>query len=512
MKINSPLVLSKDFSKDLLKKLNQYIDTQQIYTLWFGSVWQSNTVQAVWIYVKDKVNLSSVFTTAYHASLYKEYQTLLFILDTEDMNYHDSIGNSLFKISLTNDRIIYANEDWTASRLLYKSLGSFITTYKDKQTFLTAYCLDFVQHRSNGSSLAFLKSFEHDLETLEIMLFGVKNSAYNFTERLLLLEKIIPKMKTLFVKRKADVYYILDDLAQDTDTDQYATWNVAFQKIQKKINRIVLEVLDEIDFKTTLIPRQRILKKEKQVSFQFKEKLLPLIETHQLEELYKFHETLYFQEKSPMKHLYVLALIKEAPSKELKKIIQTIEAQKEDVRFTIIAHTRFNIQEYAYQFSDFFKAILKPKNRVYSSDYYPQIHWHETYMIDFDDCSYHLKQPLKKVNKTINKDFLNLKSETFITSHRLFQCLSIKLQLYILYHLHYLPNTDHLNTLLNLALYAENKRTPTLNSLYGELSPLLFTYTTKKKEEKKYNLVLNQATAQQLQQLFTTIEVKEIQS
>lgn len=63
-----------------------------------------------------------------------------------------------------------------------------------------------------------------------------------------------------------------------------------------------------------------------------------------------------------------------------------------------------------------------------------------------------------------------------------------------------------------MALYAENKRTPTLNSLYKELSPLLFTYTTQKKEEKKFNLVLNQATAQQLQQLFTTIEVKEIHS
>jgi|GEM_PF-6887101 len=497
----------QDFSQDLLQNLGTCITHKNIYSLWFGLIWDSSSLRGLWLYVKDKNKTEALFTPTYRKNLLDEEQILLLILDHTDMEQHARIGNSLFKTSLTANRLIYQTADTPQPKRFYKPLGSFIAHYQDNYILLSSYCNDFIARDCRSSNLAFLKSFSHDFDVLELILLGEKNTTATLTTRLLILEQIVPKIKTLFVKREATVYYILNDIAQDNEDLPNNMWGIALQRIQKKLHLIVLGVLEQIDEQTSLMHPKPQVRKTKNTSFKYKEQLLPLLETHQVEEIYQFHEILYLQRNQQQKQVFLLVIIKENPSKALKKIINAIEAKQEEVRFTLLVHTRFYIQDCVYEFSAFFKKILQSKNRIYASDYYPQIHWYKSYMQDYSNFVQSYQEHLDQVNQTIQQDFKTPNLQTFISTRQLYLCLTTKLHLYLLHHLHYLPHTKNLNTLINLTLYAKDKEASSFKVLYDMLHPLVFAYTIRHKGKKKYNLVLDPPILQHLQSFFSTIEV-----
>lgn len=502
MKTNWQDTFSQDFSQELLQLLEIGIEKKHIKAIWLGTIGQSTSHRGLWIYTQDKTQ--ALFSAITSETLRCEVPTFLIALDDKDLNYHATIGNSLFKTSLTATNQIYQTTPTALPKILYTSLGSFIALYQDKHDLLATYCQDLVKQQYRGSSHALLKAFTYDLEVLEIVLLGVKNTSMSLTQRLLLLEQIVPKLKTLFVKCEANVYYILNDLAQDIQDD---IWNSSLQKIQKKLNRIVLHVLDQIDGQTSLVRPKRTLKKTKNKPFKYKEKLLPLLNTNQIEEIYQFHEIVYFQQNKQKKQVYLLVLLKETPNKATKRIIKDIESNKEGFGLTILAHTRLYIQDYVYEFAEFFSTIVQPKKRIYTSDYYPQIHWYNSSMKDYSDFIHPYKERLKQINLTLEHDFTNPKKDTYITTHHLHRCLVVKLKVYILHHLHYLPQTNSIHSLLYLALYAKDKEAPSLKSLYDTLYPLVFDYTIRHKQEKKYNLVLDTTLVKQIRQFFSTLEV-----
>lgn len=507
MMTNWQNISQQDFSQELLQQLSVLIREKQLLTLWLGPIWGSSNLRGLWMYVQDKAQTYALFTTAYRKNILDEEQLLIIILDTADLTYHKTIGNTLFKTSLLPSRIIYQTTAIPLPHPVSSSLANFIALYQDKHALLSSYCSDFVAPNYCGSSHALLKSLTYDIDVLETVLLGVPQTAATLTHRLLLLEQLIPKMKTLFVKREADAYYILDDLAQEIEDVPYTMWNTALQKIQKKLHRIVLFVLEQLDASPTRIPRKRKGRKQKKKPFTYQEKLAPLLRTNQVEEIYQFHEILYLHPRKQQKHVYLLVITKENPTKEIKKVIEEIEVNQEDIRFTLLAHTRFYIQEYVYEFSDFFKTIIQSKNRVYASDYYPHIHWYKSHMKNYSDFIQRYQGHLAQVNHTIQHHFKNPQGDTFITTHHLHTCLAVKLHIYILHRLHYLPQTKNIQTLVHLALYAKDTEAPKLKSLYDILHPLVFAYTVQHKQEKKYNLVLDQVTVQQLRQFFTTLEI-----
>ncbi len=501
MKSNLSLQSQLEFSADLLQKVNQCIEEKLLYTLWFGPIWGSQQLDVLWMYTSDKLRLEHVFSSSFSKSILHQHQVLLVVLNEKDMTLHDQMGNSLFKTSLTKDRIIYQQRDFPLQQRLYKPITGFKTQYIDKHTLLTGYCHDFVASKISGSHLAYMKSLAYSFEILELLFLGVKNTSDSFTDRLLLLEHIIPQMKTLLVKGKNQSYYILEYLDQDD------MWNDALEKIQQNLREIILEVFDNIDRETSLITLKPKQKKKNKPCFKYKEKLLPLLETNLIEEIYQFHETLYFKEGKQIRQCYLVVITKKKTNKEFQEISNAIATKDTEIHFTILSHTRLYIQEHADLFAAFFKPILKPKNCIYSSDYYPQIHWQKKYWTSEHDYPSLWRKNLEKSDKIIQNDLHPQTKEMFISTHQLHKCLVVKLQLYILHHLDYLPSTIHLDTLLQLALYAQNKEATTLNTLYGQLGPLLFVYTSQKREEKKFNLVLDSPTIQCLQQFFSTIEV-----
>lgn len=507
MRTNWQNISQQDFSQELLQQLSVSIQEKQLFTLWLGPIWESSSLRGLWMYVQDKTQTNLLFSAAYRQTLLEEEQLLVVILDAADLNYHQTIGNTLFKTSLLPSRIMYQTTAIPPPQPVPKSLENFIALYQDKHALLSSYCSDFVAQNYRGSSHALLKSLTYDIDVLETVLLGVPQITATLTQRLLLLEQLIPKMKTLFVKREAEVYYILDDLAQELEDVPYTMWNIALQKIQKKLHRIVLFVLEQMNASPTRIPRKRKGGKQKKKPFTYQEKLAPLLRTNQVEEIYQFHEILYLQQTKQQKHIYLLVITKEDPSKEIKKILQEIEAKKEEIRFTLLAHSRFYIQKYVYEFFDFFNTVVQSKNRVYASDYYPTIHWYKSNMKDYSDFMQRYQGHLAQINQTIQHNFKNPQNDTFITTHHLHTCLIVKLQIYILHRLRYLPQTNSIHTLVHLALYAKDKQAPKLKSLYDVLHPHVFAYTVQNKQEKKYNLVLDPVTVQQLRQFFTTLEI-----
>ncbi|MGG5506810.1 MULTISPECIES: hypothetical protein [unclassified Myroides] len=501
MKSNLSFPSQLDFSSDLLQKVNRCIEENLIYTLWYGPVWGSQQFRVLWMYTSNKLELERIFSTSYSTSLFSKHQVLIIVLDAKDMSFHDQIGNTLFKTSLTKDRLIYQQRDFSLQPRLYKPIKEFKTQYLDKHALLAGYCHDFVASKISGSNLAYMKSLAYSFEVLELLLLGVKNTCDSFTDRLLLLERILPQMKTLFVKGKNRSYYMLDYLDQDD------TWNDALEKVQQNLLEIVLDVLEDIDLETTLLTSKQKSKKKTKPSFKYKEKLLPLLETNLVEEIYQFHETLYCKEGRQIRQCYLVVITTKKATKEFQEISRAIATKDAEIHFTMLSHTRLYIQEHADLFAAFFKPILKPKNCLYSSGYYPQIHWQKKYWTSEQDYPALWRKNLEKSDKMIQHDLQQQTNEMFISTYQLHQCLVVKLQLYILHHLAYLPNTSHLDTLLQLALYAQNKEATTLNSLYNQLGPLLFVYTSQKREEKKYNLVLDPPTIQRLKQFFSTIEV-----
>ena len=501
MKSNLLFQFKLDFSPDLLQKISLFIEENQIYALWYGPIWGSQHVNSLWILTPNKAQIEAVFSIEYTKKLTQMHQVFVQILDEKDIAYHEKIGNTVFKTSLTQDHLIFQKEDHRLRSPLFKPLSGFKAQYMDKQSLLIGYCQDFVASKINGSTLAYLKTLSYNFEILEWLLLGVKNTRDSFGDRLLILETILPQMKTLFVKSKAQSYYLLDHLDEDD------LWCPALEKIQQNLQGIVLDVIDLIDRKTAFYKTKQTSKKKITYSFKYKEKLLPLLETNQIEEIYQFHETLYFKADKQIRQCYLLVVTKKKNHKEFQEIIAKIATEDPEVHFTILTHTRLYIQEQAELVPTFFKGIMKPKNRIYASDYYPQIHWQKKYWSSEEEYPMLWKKTAEKTNKIIQTDLQHPSNETFISTYQLHKCLAFKLQIYILHHLHYLPLTAHLDTLIHLALFAQNKEAPTLNTLYTQLDPLLFVYTCQKKEEKKYNLVLDPPTVHCLQQFLSTIEV-----
>lgn len=501
MKSNLHFQSALSFSSDLVQKVNNCIAENQCYLIWFSSARESTQLRVLWLFVSNKTKTAVHFSSAYSKTLYNEYNVLLLLLDEQDLTAHHTYGNTIFKTTLTQDCVIYQKAGHPYPHIVYQPFESFIALYREKQALLTRYCLDFVASKINGSTLAYLKALEYNFEVLELLLLGVKNTKDTFTTRLLILERLIPQMKTLFVKYKNQTYYIIEHLGADD------TWIPALQKIQQKLQVIVLDVLAQIDRKTSLITPKTTSKKKNTSSLKYKEKLAPLLETNQIEEIYQFHETLYLKDNKQIRQCYLLVLIKKNKGNKLQQIMEELATKDAEFHFTILLHTRAYIQNNTDLVADFFKAILKSNKRIYSSDYYPQIHWPKDCYLSDQDYPSLWKKSLEKTNKMIQTDLQKPTGALFISTYQLHQCLVSKLQRYIFHHLHYLPQTVHLDTLLQLALYAQNKEAKTLNSLYGQLRPLLFIYTAKKKEEKKYNLVLDPPLVDCLQQFFSTIEV-----
>lgn len=508
METKFQLLKEQKFPKNLEKKLIGSITNKQVTTIWYGGVYSSSyDLEVFWLRVKNKEEATKVFSKKYTKALLEDSNYHIVLLDDNDFKLQDKAGRAFIKLCLSDTLLLYKDDniELPSSYCYSSDVESFKQKYIETYNLLSSYSNGMNKDEEYGVTYFYLKFFEHDLGVIETMLFGTINLQSTLTERLLLLEQVFPQIKTLFVKDEENLFYIIEAIARDSESARFDDWALALEKVQAKLHIMVIQLLDkfELDVRPYRVKPKRKVKKKK--TFKYIDQLLPLANNNGVEEIYKFHETVIFENEREIKHFYLLVLTTKEEADEVQKVINSFSCKDDDLRFTIISHTRLFIQEYSFENIHFFEDVVKEENIIYSNGYYPSIHWMDNYDCDYGESIFRLKYPLSKINKFIKKNIVYAKNQGFISTNKLHRCLYIKLQMYILVHTTYLPHTSNLNTLLSLALYAENDNAPKLNMLINQLNSFLLTYTQKNTEQKDNNLILDSSIIASLKQFFDFI-------
>ncbi|MGL5277249.1 hypothetical protein [Myroides sp.] len=508
METNFQLLQKQQFPKNLEKRLISSVADKQVTTIWYGRVYDSPYgFHILWLYVKDKTETAKVFNKDYSKTILVENKTHIVLLDDVDFEQHDKIGRAFTQLGLGGATLLYKDDNVELPRGDSNSydINKYKLKYLETYNLLSSYCSTFMEDNIIDTTYLYLKFFEHDLDIIETILLGTPNIQSNLTERLLLLERVFPKIKTLFVKKEDDLYYIMDTIKLYPETTEDNYWALTLSEVQVKLNTIVIQLLDKLVFDVTPYDlRPKVLEKKKK-EFKHLDSLLPLTYSTAVEEIYKFHKTVIYENDRTIKHFYLLVITDNDVTAELKNKIDGLNKKENDICFTSITHTRFYIQRYLYDHIDFFKCILQKENLIFSSDYYPDIHWMTDYVPDYTESNFGLKHSVSKIDKLIKK-IVSPKKEGFISTNKLHKCLYIKLQMYVLFHTSYLPETKNLTTLFGLALYADNDNAPMLNNLISQFDSFLLTYTQKNIKQKNNNLILDKSTIETLKQFFNVIE------
>ncbi|SDH84579.1 hypothetical protein [Myroides phaeus] len=512
METKFQLLQEQKFPENLEKKLISSVTDKQVTTIWYGGVYTSSyNLEVFWLRVKDKTEATKVFSKEYTKELLADSNFHIVLLDDKDFELQDKAGRAFTKLGLGDTLLLYKDDniELPKSYCYYSDVGRYKHKYIETYNLLSSYSNGMNKDEEFGVTYFYLKFFEYDLSVIETMLFGTPNVNSDLTERLLLLERVFPQIKTLLVKNEEGQFYIISAIDRDPDSARLDDWALALEKVQIKLHNMVIQLLDkfERDVRLYRVNRKIKIKVKKKKVFKYLDKLSSLTNVKGVEEIYKFHETVVFENDRKIKYFYLLVLTTKEEAEEVQKAIDSLSnKQQSNVRFTIITHTRLFIQEYSFENIHFFEGIIKDENIIYSNGYYPSVHWMDNYDCDYGESVFRLKYPLSKINRFIKKKIVHAKKQSFISTNKLHRCLYIKLQMYILVHTTYLPHTSNLNTLLSLALYADNDNAPKLNVLINQLDSFLLTYTQKNTTQKDNNLILDNSTIDSLKQFFDFID------
>ncbi|MDM1067436.1 hypothetical protein HXZ88_17810, partial [Myroides odoratimimus] len=207
------LLKEQKFPENLEKKLISSITDKQVTTIWYGGVYDSSyDLEVFWLRVKDKVEATKVFSKKYTKELLEDNNYHIVLLDDNDFKLQDKAGRAFTQLCLDNTLLLYKDDNTELPRsYCYSSdVERFKQKYIETYNLLSSYSNSMNKDEEFGVSYFYLKFFEYDLGVIETMLFGTINVQCTLTERLLLLERVFPQIKTLFVKKEKNLYYIIN--------------------------------------------------------------------------------------------------------------------------------------------------------------------------------------------------------------------------------------------------------------------------------------------------------------
>lgn len=303
------------------------------------------------------------------------------------------------------------------------------------------------------------------------------------------------------MKQDSDTFYLIEQ-QNLSEAGMYDDWGKALKKAQKKIKKIVLQIFDELDKNKQIVS----LPQPNTISFQYSDHLNQLQTNEDVEEVFLFHETVNYLDNKTVRCFYLLLIVKDKVSNSLKEIIKEIETADDDVQFAIIAHNRFYIQDSVYYQQGFYKKVYSSHNRIYTSGYHPAIHWQNTWNPDFHENVINIKYSSKNIENFVDTAIRPAKQSLVISSKKLYKCFVCKLQMYILYHLNYVPTTTNLNTLLQMVRYT-GTTTEEFERLLQSIKPLLFNEGLIIHKVKEKNIRVEGRMLQNLQAFFKIINL-----
>src|SRR5690606_24857192 len=434
-----------DFTKKLQNGLATLVSQKLLCIAWYGHAISNEKIKILWLYVKNKKEAAAIFNDQNKAVFFAGEELLVVLLDEDDVTTHKKISSPFIHLSLTKAEVLFSDDETAmpSDYYFWEHFKKFKERYIERQQLLKSYTDDFIKEELEGSCYLYLKGFATDLGAVELLLLGTVNDTCGLTERLLIMEKICPIWKTVFVKQDCDTFYLIEQQSL-SEAGMYDDWGKALKKAQKKIKNIVLQIFDELDKNKKIISLQQ----EDTVPFEYSDHLKQLQSNEEVEEIFLFHETVSYLDNKTVRCFYLLLITKDKVSKTLKEKIREVETADAEVQFAIIAHTRFYIQDKVYFQQGFYKKVFKTSNRIYTSGYQPAIHWRNNWYSDFYENLFEIKYSTKEIAIFVDNTILVTVDYLEITSTKLHECFVCTLQIYILYYLDYVPNSKNINTLL----------------------------------------------------------------
>lgn len=494
-----------DFTKKLQNGLTTLVSQKLLCIAWYGNAVSNKKIKILWLYVKNKKEAAAVFSDQNRAVFFADEEVLVVLLDEDDVTKHKKLNSPFIHLNLSKAEVMYTDDETAmlSDYYFWEHFKKFKERYIERQQLLKSYTDDFIKDELEGSCYLFLKGYEKELETLELLFLGAVNVKGSLTERLLIIEKICPLLKSVFVKQGSDTFYLLEQQSL-SDAGIYDDWGKALKKAQKKIKKIILQIFEELDKNKQIVSLQQ----QDTVPFKYSDHLKQLQSSEEVEEIFLFHETVSYLDNKTVRCFYLLLITKEKVSKPLQEIIREIETADDEVQFAIIAHNRFYIQYNVYVQQGFYKKVCKSGNRIHTSGYQPAIHWRNNWYSDYHENLFEIKYSTKNIANFVDNTILVTEDYLEIPSKKLRECFVCTLQIYILYYLDYVPNSKNINTLLQLVRYA-GITNEEFEQLVQNIRPLLFNDEVDRNKVREKNIRLQGQMLQNLQSFFRIINLSQ---
>lgn len=458
-------IQEKEFSKtvrlpdELNCKLEKSIRTKEIHTIWFDKTARTE-YHILWLKVKDKKEIEKSFSVDFQNTVLNESQILMVLLNDCDFEFASAYNDFILVHLLRDNNCLYNTEKISLSTHSgHSDLKKLLNSYEDKYLMLKKMSDEFIQEEQHGAWLFMIKAFANDITYLELMLFGTSFATKTITQRLLILERFIPEVKKLLVKKNETTYYLIDYITSDDDFGFYDEYGRSFKVVQKKLHKLVHQNIKRYTEKYNQFPLLRAEKTTEVFNHELMnhKALNQLKKFDEVEELFIFHQITTFNNNQLYEHFYVFVVLKQKATKDLKTYLQHIEQNPiENVRITSVYHTRYQIQHHTYDYQFFFNKTMKSKNKIYSSGYHPKIHWYKKRATYLDDLKHFYNYNKQCYNNNIKPIFENNKCEKYFLKQVVSKFLVNHLQTFVFSETLYKPRSKNLITLWHLMIFAHS--------------------------------------------------------
>lgn len=411
--------------------------------------------------------------------IHAKKEVLLHFAGTSRLQYCTERGNPFVPYYYEASALIYQNLVYNHESHFTIEKKSFLKKLRrSKNVFFHDYDLLSTEgrkhHKAGGDVNAFLayhSIFSTLIHQLEGLYIGPFVTDQNLHERIAYLTMYLPELQRLFVKKSAKKYCLIEiveaaALPDAADGELYLDIDMlpALEQAAE-----ALYVMVEQRYKTMKRGLQFPYVGEVRVELpSLKEELLAksvavLAKMTAPEEMYLFHtkETEAVPEKRPAHFLFYVLLIGKGIGNDLLLTVQQSVADLTQKQCTVvaIAHSRYFIQDNLFSLQTFFKGIIQPEKRIYTSDsFHSMLHWQASHTVHYGDLRI-LQPRARRYFEQFQTLLAHRSAENTEALHLLFtHAFTHLLRTYMYLHLFsYQPNQLCTYSLWKLALYSNPK-------------------------------------------------------
>ncbi|WP_234110723.1 hypothetical protein [Chryseobacterium sp. R2A-55] len=324
----------------------------------------------------------------------EHYHTQVIILGSVDIRRHLKLGSLWINRHCNGSSFIFKKEghEWTYPNLdkQLKKHQRFREDYFRQRDLLSTE----IQRAKNNNALTmayhlYISLFEHHLLHLELLCTGRYFYQDHLNERFLRLEKYLPEIKRMMLKKTGTRYYLIEALFSAIKADEEQEpmmleeeFEGAISTFEEQLYGLVQRTFNETKKAVKPMIGSETGIPEKVPASPCEPVISILTQHYAIDEIFLFHQEEISESDRGTTVLYLLLISNRISHQDLCNMMQMVLQQTEG-RFSIvpIAHSKTWIQEHLCEYQRFFQKIMTPQNAIFLADVPSVIHWHTEAMI-----------------------------------------------------------------------------------------------------------------------------------